>query len=139
MDKQLAGKIAEPETLANAPAVDDDRAAAGAARLVPFGDDPAVAVKQCQPTGHRIGAVAGPVICRHDPRMEPAGVAEQREIGRKIERVEIAPGVAQAHCRQAHPVEAEDRRALRQKWLELSDRAVSVERGDKDATGAARR
>src|SRR2546430_8924225 len=35
------------------------------------------------------GPVAGPVIDRDEACMQRAGVAEQREIGREIERVEI--------------------------------------------------
>ena len=87
MDKELAGKLAEPELLAYSAAVDRNRTALAAAALSPFGDHLAVAVEQRQPAGHIGRAVARPIIRGHEARMQRGGVAKQRKVGREVERV----------------------------------------------------
>ncbi len=62
--------------------------------------------------------------------MQRAGVAEQREIGREIERVEIDAAVGQALLGYAHPIEAQHLRACRQIALKLFDEPLGVERRD---------
>ena len=71
--------------------------------------------------------------------MKPVDIAEQHEIGREIERVEIAALVGQPLGRNAHLVEAEQVAIRRQKWGDLRDQAVGVEcRDEHRARGGAR-
>src|ERR1051325_2440140 len=69
VNEQLAGKIAEPEAVANLPTVDCDRAGPRAAGFAPFGDDLAIAVEQGQPAADFRRAVAGPIVRRHYSRV----------------------------------------------------------------------
>ena len=62
--------------------------------------------------------------------MQRCVVAEQREIGREIERVEIDIGVGQPLPGDFHRVEGEDIAVRRQERLELADQPVGVEPSD---------
>ena len=83
-------------------------------------------------------AVAGPVIRGDEARVQCRGVAEEGEIGREIQRVEIDAAIGQTLCRQAHRIEAQDPRRFRQRRRKLPDQPLGVERGDKDRARAAR-
>ena len=71
--------------------------------------------------------------------MQCRGVAEEGEIGREIQRVEIDAAIGQPLRRQAHRIEAEDPRRFRQIRRKLPDQPLGVERGDKDRARPARR
>src|SRR5258707_5878764 len=96
MNEQLPGKVAEIEAISH-PATCDTEASGPRRRCVgPVRYDLSGFVKQGEPQGDPSGTIAGPIIRRFQEGMQRAGVAEQREIGRKVERVEIDAVVGQA-------------------------------------------
>ncbi len=62
--------------------------------------------------------------------MVAGAIAEEGEVGGKIERREIARAVAQHGIRQAQRIEAVHRHSRRQQMLDLGGEARDIERGD---------
>ena len=105
--KQLAAEFGEAKARANLAAVEHDAAGCRSAFLAPFGENFAVAAKQCHPPGGRAAAIARPVIGGGEPGVQTVGVAKKGEIGGKVQRVEIGVPVGQAIGGDAHRVETE--------------------------------
>ena len=69
--------------------------------------------------------------------MQRAGIAEQREIGREIKRVEIGAAVGQPLLGDAHRIEAQHLRLGGQIRLQLADQPPGIERRDQHRARAA--
>jgi hypothetical protein len=136
MDEKLAGEFRQSETLPHRFAVDRDRRRTGRDVLGPFGDRFAAGIEQPQPKFKCAAAIARPVIRRDEPRRQTVLLAEEDEIGREVERVEIAPPTWHNALGQTERIEAQYRRAGRQQVPDMRYRALGIEAGHEDDTRA---
>ena len=135
--EQLAGERRQAEALAHRAAVDGEAAGPGRNLLLPGRQHRAVRVEQPQPQPDRAAAVAGPVVRRHQPRGQPIGIAEEHEVGREVQLVEIARTVGQQRVRQLRLVQRDDLRARRQQMRDARRDPPGVECGDQHGARAA--
>ena len=137
MNEQGAGEFVEAESPANLVTVDRVAATRRGQRLFPFGDGVAAFIVEAQPDPCMGRAVTKPVIGRRNARVMSAGVPEEAQIGREIERIEIAPPVGQHRVGQATFVEARHFCAGGKQVADLIDQAAGIERGNEDGRRAA--
>src|ERR1700730_5045639 len=135
VEKQLTAEFGQAEASPDFTAVENDRLSRRSEALAPLCEDLTITGKQHHPTGDRSGAVTRPVIHRHEPGMQAVGIAKKSKIRSEIQLVEIGAGVGQPIRRDAHGVEAEDLCPCGEIGLELSNRALSVKRGDEHRAG----
>ncbi len=136
VEKELAGEFRQLEAAADLAAVEHDRGGAGRHRLAPLRQHLALGAEQQQPQAHRAGAVARPVIGGDESGGEPAGVAEEGEIGGEVEGIEIAAPVGEQRVGQAQRIEAHRLRARRQQVADVVGGALRLESGDEDGARA---
>src|SRR5207244_5831807 len=91
--------------------------------------------KQRHPAGDRSGAVPGPVVHGHEPRVQAVGITEKSKIGGEVQLVEIGAAVGQSIRRDTYGVEAEGLCPVEEIRLELSNHAAGVKRGDEHRAG----
>jgi hypothetical protein len=137
MQEQLAGEVRQAEARADHPAVDGHAGHGVGQRLFPRGQHAAFGIEQPRPVAHAAGAVADPVFGGCDPGVMAAAVAEEREVGREVQRVEIARAVGEHGGGQPHVVERRHRRARWQQVPDMREDALGIERRDQDHAGAA--
>ena len=131
--KQRAAEVAEAEALAHRAAVDGKQRAGPAEALAPGRERGARRVKQMQ-VQLRLGrAVQAPVIGHGDAGVQRAGparrdIAQQRIVGREIERIQIAPGVGEHVIGQPHGVQGDDLHAGGDQVMQRGELGVPVER-----------
>ncbi len=132
VEEQLALERRQAEAGAHLAAVDREAGGARRHRLLPFRQHAAVAREQPQPEPHRPGAVAGPVIGCHQPRVQPVaagrpGVAEEGVVGGEVQPVEVALRVAQHAVRQPRLVQRQHLHAGRHLRRDAGGDAPGVE------------
>ncbi len=135
MDEELAGEGPQLEAGADVAAVEDDAGSSRSDRLAPFREAAPVAVEQDELQRDLAGAVARPVIRRDESRVEAVGVAEEGEIGREVERIEIEAAIGQKIVRQPHRIEADDLGRLRHEMAHMVDEFRGIEGGDQHEIG----
>ena len=135
VEEELAGEGRECEAPAHLAAVDDDRAGPGRQLLAPVRYLPAVLIEEREPERHLGSAIARPVVGADEARVQAAAVAEEGEIRREIERVEIAPPAPQHLGRQLHLVEAFDRDPRGKKRAQIIDEPGRIEGDHEQALG----
>jgi hypothetical protein len=126
---QLAGERSQIETPPHLRAVDGETAGAGRGVFLPGGERLAVGAEQPQPQPHRPGAVAGPVVRADQPGGQAGFLAEEDEVGREIQPVEVAAAVGQQRLGDARGVESENIGARRGQVADTRDHAGGVEAG----------
>ncbi len=139
VEKELAGEGRQAEAAADRGAVDDDPGPIAGDRLLPRRQNTAVGVEQAQPEPDRPGAIAGPVIGGDEAGREPAGIAEEGEVGGEIEPVEIARRVGQHRRGQPRRIQRRQLGARRQQGRQTRGEARGIEGGDEHARRARRR
>ena len=137
VQKKLSAKAGQSKPLAYLPTVENDGACGRLAALGPFGQNLATIVEQGHPAGDRTGSVPRPVIRRHQPGVQIAGVAEKSEVRGEIERIEIGAAVGQAIGRDPHSIEAKHLGPVGQAEPHLRDGALGIECGHEDRADAA--
>ena len=144
MDEELAGELGQAEAGADVGAVDRDAADASGRALFPLGDDAALRVEQAQPQADMFCAIAGPVVGRDQPRVEPgaagfAGVAEEGVVGGEIGLLEVARRLRQHLGRQLQRIERNHLHAGGDHEADPRLDAPGIERGDQQrAAGGVR-
>ena len=138
VDEQRAGVFTELEAPAHRLAVHHQTGTRCRNRILPLGQHPARLVEQAKPHRRRLGrAPARPVVGRHDARVPTLGVAQQREVGGEVERIEIAPAIREHLVRDPDLVQADDVRARRNQMAHLRNQALRIKR-DNEQGGSLR-
>ena len=127
VEEELAGEGAQAETPAHLGAVDHDRRARARQAVLPLRERGPGLVEQAAPQRRLGGAVARPVVGRHDAGVGALGVAEEGEVGREVEAAQIVARPGQHGLGQAQRIEAEDLGTGRQEVLDVGDQALGVE------------
>ncbi len=130
MDEQLAGERRQAEPVLDLAAVDREAARPRWQFLLPGCQHGAGGIEQAQPQPNLGGAVASPVVGRHQPGGKPIGFAEKGKVGGEVQLVEIAASVAEHSIRQAGFVQSDHSGAG---WQQASDSLgdpSAIERGD---------
>ncbi len=139
VDEQLTRELAKAEAPAHLAAVDRDAARSGRRRIAPLRQHRPVGAEQAQPQVHGFGAVTGPVVRGHHARVAAAAIAEEREIGREVQRIEILARVHQHVVGQAHRIQGHDLRPGGDQMADVIDEASRIERQDQNGFDLRRR
>ncbi len=143
MDEERAGEVLEAETFAYFRAVDGEGRAGAGQRLAPFGELFALFAEEAEPEFRVVRAVQAPVVRARDAGVDAVGavrallLAQQREVGREVQRVEIVRLVGQHVVWQADVVERRDARAVREDMGDGRQRLLRVEGEDEHRFRAA--